>query len=77
MTAHTPHEFLDRLLSAAVARGDRAALIFKSRGQWQKLSWIAVLQQIGSTVHEFQKERGRTAGFLGSKGAQFSTELRD
>ncbi|MEI6784495.1 MAG: nitrate- and nitrite sensing domain-containing protein, partial [Verrucomicrobiota bacterium] len=37
----------------------------------------AVLQQIGSTVHEFQKERGRTAGFLGSKGAQFSTELRD
>jgi len=47
MTAHTPHEFLDRLLSAAVARGDRAALIFKSRGQWQKLSWTAVLQQIG------------------------------
>ena len=37
----------------------------------------AVLQQIGSTVHELQKERGRSAGFLGSKGVAFSTELRD
>lgn len=37
----------------------------------------AILQQIGSTVHELQKERGRSAGFLGSKGAQFSAELRD
>lgn len=47
MTTHPPHEFLDRLLSAAVARGDRTALIFKSRGQWQTLSWSAVLEQIG------------------------------
>jgi len=36
----------------------------------------AVLQQIGTTVHELQKERGRSAGFLATKGAQFSTELR-
>ncbi len=36
----------------------------------------AVLQQIGQTVHELQKERGRSAGFLGSKGAQFGEELR-
>ena len=35
----------------------------------------AVLQQIGTTVHELQKERGRSAGFLGSKGTQFATEL--
>jgi hypothetical protein len=47
MTTHPPHEFLDRLLSAAVARGDRTALIFKSRGQWQTLSWSAALEQIG------------------------------
>ena len=37
----------------------------------------AVLQQIGNTVHELQKERGRSAGFLGSKGAQFATELQE
>ena len=28
-------------------------------------------------VHEFQKERGRSSGFLNSKGAQFSMELKD
>lgn len=37
----------------------------------------AVLQQIGNTVHVLQKERGRSAGFLGSKGAQFATELHE
>ena len=36
-----------------------------------------VLQQIGQSVHELQKERGRSAGFLGSKGTQFSAELGD
>ena len=47
MTAQAPHAFLDRLLSAAVARGDQTALVFKSRGTWQALSWSAVLEQIG------------------------------
>ena len=37
----------------------------------------AVLQQIGQAVHELQKERGRSAGLLGSKGTQFAAELRD
>ena len=37
----------------------------------------AVLQQIGTTVHELQKERARSAGFIGTKGAQFSAELSD
>ncbi|MBI5693065.1 MAG: nitrate- and nitrite sensing domain-containing protein [Verrucomicrobia bacterium] len=37
----------------------------------------AVLQQIGSAVHELQKERGRSAGFLGSKGKQFVAELAE
>lgn len=32
---------------------------------------------IGNLIHETQKERGRTAGFLGSKGTKFSSELRD
>jgi methyl-accepting chemotaxis protein len=29
----------------------------------------------GALVHEVQKERGMTAGFLGSKGAKFSSEI--
>jgi methyl-accepting chemotaxis protein len=37
----------------------------------------AVLQQIGHLVHELQKERGRSAGYLGSKGAQFGPELNE
>ncbi|MEO5347287.1 MAG: nitrate- and nitrite sensing domain-containing protein [Magnetococcus sp. YQC-9] len=31
--------------------------------------------KISSTVHELQKERGMTAGFLGSKGEKFKAEL--
>ncbi len=31
--------------------------------------------RISALVHETQRERGMTAGFLGSKGAQFATEL--
>lgn len=36
----------------------------------------AVLQQIGQTVHELQIERGRSAGFITSKGARFGPELQ-
>lgn len=34
-----------------------------------------VLRQFGLVVHELQKERGRAAVFLGSKGAKFASEL--
>ena len=37
----------------------------------------AVLRQIGSSVHELQKERGRSVGFLGGKGQVFVNELRE
>jgi len=37
----------------------------------------AVLQQIGQTVHELQRERGRSAGFLSGQGTAFVAELRD
>ena len=43
--------------------------------QIQELSDLAV--HLSSMVHETQKERGRTAGFLGSKGAKFGPELGD
>lgn len=40
----------------------------------EELSALAV--QISETVHEWQKERGRTAGFLGSGGTKFGAELK-
>ena len=33
--------------------------------------------KISNLVHELQKERGRTAGFLGSRGEKFSTEIKE
>ncbi|MEO0514051.1 MAG: methyl-accepting chemotaxis protein [Planctomycetota bacterium] len=41
----------------------------------QRLADLAV--HVSAMVHETQKERGRTAGFLGSKGTKFSAELGD
>lgn len=39
----------------------------------QPLAQLAV--KVSALVHETQKERGATAGFLGSKGKKFVTEL--
>jgi len=39
-----------------------------------ELSALAV--RISALVHETQKERGMTAGFIGSKGAKFASELQ-
>ena len=36
---------------------------------------VLVSTRVGNLVHELQKERGLTAGFLGSGGAKFSSEL--
>lgn len=33
--------------------------------------------EIGATVHELQKERGASAGFIGTKGQQFGPQLAD
>ena len=44
--------------------------------QMQGISRMASLSvQVGGLVHELQKERGLSAGFLSSKGAKFGTEL--
>ncbi|MEM9160452.1 MAG: nitrate- and nitrite sensing domain-containing protein, partial [Verrucomicrobiota bacterium] len=32
--------------------------------------------QLANTIHEWQKERGRSAGFIGSGGTKFSSEIR-
>ncbi|MEM1109108.1 MAG: methyl-accepting chemotaxis protein [Planctomycetota bacterium] len=41
----------------------------------QQLTGLAV--HVSTMVHETQKERGLTAGFLGSKGAKFSDKLKE
>ncbi len=60
-------------------------LIFSGIGLTEKLSFSAKMDQledmaglgpaIGAVVHELQKERGMSAGFIGSKGAKFSDRL--
>ncbi|AXK49173.1 chemotaxis protein [Aliarcobacter trophiarum LMG 25534] len=42
----------------------------------KKLDKVVVLStKVGALVHETQKERGMTAGFIGSRGAKFKDEL--
>ena len=38
---------------------------------------ISIAERVSLLVHELQKERGRTAGFLGSGGKTFSKELKE
>ncbi|MGB5793183.1 MAG: methyl-accepting chemotaxis protein [Poseidonibacter sp.] len=50
--------------------------LFNHNTALTKLEKVVVLStKIGALVHETQKERGMTAGFLGSKGLKFKTEL--
>lgn len=60
-------------------------LCFGVHGAWQKFSdyqhqkqaqsLVNLVVSIGEVVHELQKERGISAGFIGSKGSRFSNEL--
>jgi methyl-accepting chemotaxis protein len=49
---------------------------FSTSQNLRNLNKVVVLStKIGALVHETQKERGMTAGFLGSNGEKFKTEL--
>ena len=60
-------------------------LAFSTNGVWQRYMQVRDIQALeeimdyatkaSDFVHETQKERGRTAGFLGSEGSKFKTEL--
>ncbi|MDO8607077.1 MAG: nitrate- and nitrite sensing domain-containing protein [Phaeospirillum sp.] len=60
-------------------------LIFSGIGLVEKFGFSTKMEQledlaglgptIGAVVHELQKERGMSAGFIGSKGAKFSDRL--
>lgn len=64
-----------------------ALLAFAANGIWvnssnyfnySKMQSLSLLStKLSAVVHESQKERGRTAGFLGSKGTKFGKEIQD
>ncbi len=50
---------------------------YQSYSSNQHLSkMITLSNRISDLLHEFQKERGLTAGYLGAKGSRFETEIR-
>lgn len=52
--------------------------IYTSINQAQMLgNQISISEQVSKLIHEMQKERGLSAGFLGSKGAKFANELKE
>ena len=49
---------------------------YRSLENLKSLDKVVILStKIGALVHETQKERGMTAGFIGSKGVKFKDEL--
>lgn len=61
------------LLYFAIANLAEKAAVAADMDRLQAL--VDVSTKVGSLVHELQKERGLSSGFLGSKGTAFSTEL--
>ncbi|MDP2759712.1 MAG: methyl-accepting chemotaxis protein [Sideroxyarcus sp.] len=56
-------------ISSTIEKG----VVAREMGRLESL--VALSVKIGALAHELQKERGMTAGFLGSKGAKFANEL--
>jgi methyl-accepting chemotaxis protein len=61
------------LLVISVDEGNRRLSDVSSLEQLKTLSILST--KISALVHETQKERGMTAGFLGSKGKKFSSKI--
>jgi len=61
------------LLYFSVSGTLEKAAVSSEMGKLESLVGLSV--KIGALAHELQKERGMTAGFLGSKGAKFAAEL--
>lgn len=61
------------MLWVATANTLDKAKLASDMGHLQSL--VGITRQAGNLAHELQKERGMSVGFLGSKGANFATEL--
>ncbi|MET0547221.1 MAG: nitrate- and nitrite sensing domain-containing protein [Caulobacterales bacterium] len=53
----------------------RSAQICRTRDLKQLLTFSDLIKDVGDLIHALQKERGASAGFLGSSGAQFCDGL--
>lgn len=67
------------LLFALIGLASNGILSRLETGQQMRtiMNLTLLAKYAGSVIHELQKERGLSAGYLGSKGQQFSTELND
>src|SRR5262249_52433098 len=64
------------LLVAVVIAGYEIVLNWRARSEMAKLAADAAgAAEVSRLVHELQRERGTSAVFIGSKGAQFRAEL--
>ena len=61
------------LLYFSISSTNEKAAVAREMGKLESLVGLSV--NIGALTHELQKERGMTAGFLGSKGVNFANEL--
>jgi len=61
------------LLYFSISSSIEKAVIAREMGKLESLVGLSV--KIGDLAHELQKERGMTAGFLGSQGVKFASEL--
>jgi len=62
------------MLGFAAVQATSALSLRQTSTQLQSMTTLGI--HASSLVHELQKERGMTAGFLGSKGAKFGSELK-
>ena len=66
------------LVGLLLFSGYTAAINFKTASEMGELRELALLAPtISALVHEMQKERGASAGFIGSKGTKFTKKLPD
>ncbi|MGB5866401.1 MAG: nitrate- and nitrite sensing domain-containing protein [Arcobacteraceae bacterium] len=64
------------LIVVIVLSGELAYQSYTKKASLDKIEQVVILStKIGALVHETQKERGMTAGYLGSKGTKFVTKL--
>ena len=61
------------LLYFSISSTIEKSAVSREMGKLESLVELSV--DIGALAHELQKERGMTAGFLGSKGVKFASEL--
>ncbi|MDQ7250803.1 bacteriohemerythrin [Dongia sedimenti] len=65
------------LVALLVLSGTLVLERHRTAGEMQMMQALTDLApSVGDLVHELQKERGMSAGFLGTKGAKFATEIK-